>query len=371
MADFRAPAYSISVEGNELGEEITRFIQSVEYESVDGYADMARVVVSNPDLVYVDSKLFQPGNELSIFMGYGTQLVHIGRVRIVRPEPNFPADAMPTITLKGYTLDYLMMDNSPEEGAARRHANLPYHLMVADVADRNGFTADIDSTEGNKNAIQKPGMSDYDFVKGISNLTGFLFWVDGDENGEWTLHFKNPETTQLQDQIFTFEYNRGNDSSLISFDGESTLRDSRTKLKAVVRDPQSGKVFTEIIEDDADQPDVQFTGDPRDETADEQTSAAAVKLFFGDFSIDVVANKRFKSGKELRLWAAQWFRRNREQFVVGRAAVIGVESIAARQVHNLEGIGRSYSGRYQFTRVRHIMAADTGYKLDITARKLI
>ena len=66
--DLLAPKYIVDI-GGELGTDITQFIESVEYESADGMADMARLVIQNPKLDLQDLKVFQPGNEMSIWLG--------------------------------------------------------------------------------------------------------------------------------------------------------------------------------------------------------------------------------------------------------------------------------------------------------------
>ena len=70
-------------------------------------------------------------------------------------------------------------------------------------------------------------------------------------------------------------------------------------------------------------------------------------------------------------WANQWFRRNRENFVLASGRLIGVESLRALQVHAMTGVGAKYSGDYQFTRVAHVMDGDGGYTVEFNARKVI
>lgn len=414
---FNAPNFAILIEGAEIPLGIRQLVQSVEYESAEGMADCLRVIVRDPDFVnpkgmsligagglgassgigrLSETKILQPGNEISLSMGYGTQLRHIGRAVIRRTRPNFPRDSVPTIEVIAYTKDALMMDNAPEKskkkpGAGRRRgrhkggrrfANVKYSEAVADRAADYGFALDIDPTpEAPTNFIQKVGLSDYDFVNGLANLTGYLFWVDSTQFGDWTLHFKDPEkinSADIQDKKYTFRYNQGNLSTLLAFEPELAIQGSTTKLRAIVKDPQTGNVVeVEFNEDTAEAPETRVVlgGDTIsavDQALEgEHTTASAVKIYLDDFSFEARANRRIFTEHGLRAWARQWFRRQRENFVMARGATIGVETLMAHQTHALLGIGASLEGDYYFSRVKHIMDDQNGYNCDFSCRKVV
>jgi len=373
-----APNFDVSIGGSKLGMNLRQFVDSLEYESVDGIADEARLSLANPDFVLSDSKLWQPGNEMDVWFGYGPNVEHVGRVIIARPEITFPRDGMPGITLKGYTKDQLMMQNSPTKNEAWKRG-----VQVDTVADRVEQVAgreayafdklDIDRTPALFATPQKADMSDYEYVKGLSNLVGYLFWVDYTLDDKWTLHFRDPQVFSdiTQEKHYTFEYNRGDNSTLLDFSPELTLTGAVTRLQAQVRLRESGKAVVVEFDDNEDPPDAYFSGDATEFIDETYTTAGAVvKLFFGDYAVEVVSDKQFASEADLRLWAQQWFRRRRENFIVGRGAVIGVESLRARQTHKLKGLTKSLDGDYYFARVRHVYS-DGGYEIDFTARKVL
>lgn len=374
-----APAFSLEVAGTEVEYGVTQFIESVEYESADGIADVMRVRAVNPDFLISDAKVFQPGNEMAVWMGYGTELEFVGRVIIAKQVPNFPQDGMPTIQIVGYTKDSFMMDNEPpkpkKEGGkgGRIFTDALYSDAVNDRASDYDFTPEIDDTEEQPhNFIQKPGISDYAFVKGLANLTGYVFWVDGDEDGVWTLHFIHPDTVpDLQDKKYTFVYNQADDSTLLTFQPEFLIKGAITDLKVISKDIRTGTVLeSEITEESNAAPDVDAS-DPTGTVEDTLTTASDVKLFFNNYSFNVNTNRRFKTQAEVEAWAKQWFRRMRENFVLSRGRVIGVGSLRARQTHALDGVGKTFNGDYYFTKVKHICSKDQGYVVDFNARKVV
>ena len=389
-ASFNDPAFSVEVEGIDLialSEDFADLVQRVEYESTDGIADIARVTVVNPDFELSNKKVFQPGNEMSIFLGYGQNLVHIGRVVITKVRPTFPQDGMPTIQVIGYSKDTQMMDNAPErskkEKAQKRRKkkgspgrifkDMRFSDALKEKLETYDFEDDIDQTpDAPHNFLQKVGLSDYDFAIGISNITGFIFWVDANEDGRWTMHLKDPAKLLQQDEEFTFIYDNGQLSSLLSFSPQMLIQGSQTKIAVRVKDIKSGRIFEAEVEEENDgAPDIDASGDPLAELDGDHTTASDIKLFINDFSFSVTSNRRFQTEAEVIAWALQWFRKTRENFVLARGRTIGAESLRSRQVHKIEGIESGLEGDYYFTRVKHILDNSGGYLCDFSARKVV
>lgn len=369
--DLLAPRFIVDI-GGELDTGITQFVESVTYESADGMADMAKLVIQNPKLDLQDLKVFQPGNEMSIWLGYGTrEFEHIGRVVLRRTTWQFPRDGTPKINVSGYTLDAKMMDNSPEKSKRRRFVDMKFSDIVTLVGlDYKIANFDVDETEDEPTTrAQVAGVSDYQVIKGAANITGYFFWVDGDENGEWTLHFKSPANVlEGQETDFLFSYNNGDLSTLFSFNPELLIQGTTTKLKVQFYDPKKKKTVTEEVEADLESPDLQAAAEA-EANEDELENAVSIKIFFQDFSFETETKKKFKTAGEAKRWAAQWFRRQREAFILGNGEIPGVESLRARQIHTLDGIGNTLVGKWYFSRVKHILNTNSGYECKFDARK--
>jgi phage protein D len=377
--DKMAPAFEVAIEGSRLGSDLSDLVSHVEYESIDGMADEARITVANPDYKLSNSPLWQPGNQLDIWFGYGTSLNFVGRVIVAKPTPKFVRDGMPTIEIKGYTKDFIMMSNKPAAGSVGAVRNFQMDMItdaVERVAGRPVYkfdNLDID-TPGNTKyaAIQKADMSDYHYVQGLANTMGWLFWVDYTLDKKWTLHFKNPEGLRVQERVYTFEHNNGEKSTLLEFEPELSLSGAVTRLQVQSRDPETGQLYVEEFDDTENTPDAKYKGDPN-EVVDEslQTGGAVVKFIFGDSMVEVVTDKRFRTAAEMKVWADMWWRRKREGFIMGRGTTVGVDDVRARQTHILKVPTESISGDYYFARARHVFGADSGYLLDFTARKVV
>jgi phage protein D len=374
-----APTWDIEVDGTPIGEGIKDLVHHVEYESCDGLADVGRVKLSNPKSIVSNAKAFQPGKELSIYAGYGSgNLKHIGTVEILKNRPNYPQGTQPTFEVVGYTKDAKMMDDAPKKSKNKKkkssnriYPNSKVSDAVETVSRRYGFDIDIDITpDVPHNIPQKVGMTDYEFVKGLSNITGFVFWVDGDGKGNWTLHFRNPELLKDQEKTYTFTYDEGGAGGLLSFTPEQLIKGAYTKLTVVVKDIRTGKLKEVEVEED-NQETVETAGAPFEEVQGELTTASDIKIYFDSYSFREVSDKIFKTEKEIEDWAKQWFRRQRENFVLARGRAIGIETIMSREVHNINGTSPLYNGKYYFSKVKHLITKTTGYVLDIGARKIV
>jgi phage protein D len=374
-----APAFEVAIEGSRLGTSLTELVSQVEYESIDGMADEARITIANPDYKLSNSPLWLPGNQLDLWFGYGSSLGYVGRVIIAKPKPKFVNGAMPTIEIHGYTKDFIMMSNTPAAGTLGSKRNFQTDSItdtVEQVASRPVYkfdNLDIDKPEIVKYAsIQKSDMTDYNFVQALANTMGWLFWVDYTLDKKWTFHFKNPEGLRVQELKYTFEHFNGDKSTLLEFDPELALTGAVTRLQVQSRDPDSGKLYVEEFDDTSDTPDGRYKGDPA-EVIDEtlSTAGAVIKFIFGDSSVEVVSDKRFKSAADMKVWADQWWRRKRENFIFGRGSIIGIDDIRARQIHTLKVPMDSICGDYYFARARHVFNSTDGYLVDFTARKVV
>lgn len=403
MTDTRNPNFAIRVGNTELDAGLKQLVESLEYESTDGMADCFKMTAQNPNFAISDLRILQPGNEISVYMGYGGELGFIGRARIFKHRPDFPRGEMPTIQIVGYTRDHEMMHNSPPQAApqgrpggagrgaargrgrggtaartqsqsGRRFRNVKYSEAVEQRARDYNFDTDIDPTpEEPSDFIQKAGMTDYDFVTGLANLSGFIFWVDGDEDGRWTLHFRDPERLSDQEIRYRMEYDAGDLSTLFSFQPEFLVSEAIAQIRVRVQDPISGAVFeAEFNQDNIDDsPEVLFDDyNVQDEVIDRPPGdGASVQLYIGDFSFQEFTHRRFTTEADAIRWARQWYRRNREAFISARGLSIGIEPIRARQVHDVSGVGVTYDGAYYFSRVRHMCDTQDGYTIDFNCRK--
>jgi hypothetical protein len=107
----------------EIREDLSQYIESVEFESAVDMADMFEMSVLNPNFMFDNGddeamadatthKWLQPGNEVELWGGYGEPDTFIGRAILTKHMPQFPQDGVPKLVVKGYSKSYLMMKAS-------------------------------------------------------------------------------------------------------------------------------------------------------------------------------------------------------------------------------------------------------------------
>ena len=385
-AKYAAPRFSLEVEGKDLPVAVTQFVERVEYESCENAVDMMKVELLDPDKYISELKLFLPGNELRLMVGYGpSELSHIGNAIITNVRSTFPADGQPSIELTAYTRDHFMMtvrpdpdpppnvkSNSGKQKDAKFNYNgVPISAVIAGIASSHKLEADVDNPKLPVGSILQPiKMSDYDFVRGLANLTGFYFWVDADENGVWYLHFKDPDQVLTeQEREYKFVYRQGDRSTLLTFEPEMVFKNHYTKIQAQTKQPDGSILKVGLVE--GKKHDWSTKPVSVDETVEgEINTAQEIQLFIGEYSFRAIHAGQFKDVASLEKWVEQWFRRHKQDFVIGSGELIGLEDLRSRQIHTLEGLGTMYDGKWNFVRVRHVFDVSSGYTCEVAARKV-
>lgn len=403
--EFTAPAYEIWIEGKRLDPlSIGQFITNVEYESADGMADVGSFTVLNPDMQFNNRKIFAPGNHMDIYMGYrgDAALTYVGGVQIVEPDYDFPSNGMPTLRVKGYSKDHLMMDNAPAELKNKSGKNKTTNESPRDMNKERtlndvlvakalsyGMVPVIKLDTSNpivtkkRRFLQKPGVTDYQFIRGWANFTNHLFWVEYNPVAkQWSMNFVSgdrlgPGTGKLVtynqlDTAEVFRYEKDGTGNLQSFRPKMFIRNRKTDLK-VAYISNDGRVFGVEQEffDEASAVDIKYKGEKEDNASLEDIDGGRVKIEFNDASVEIVTGRRFRDLEELKQWAAEWFDKRNKELIWSEGTLVGVPQLAARQQHWISGFGRTFDGYYSFTRVRHSLAPDKGYMTSFSAKKVI
>lgn len=419
-----APVFDITINGYDLDANLGRLVQSVGYDSADGLVDELKLQIANPNFVISDKKLFRPGNLVKVWAGYGPERNFIGGGRIEKVRPNFPeGGGMPMVEIVGYTGDVLMTRNAPEpwkfekpfapvpdtkseKKAAKaekaKHVDdgrtwaegLMYSDAILSKARAYGFRADIDDTPANiigpLGVFQKADMTDFDFIMSIANELGWLFWVDADELTEtWILHFKDPNTTSdIQNVKYDFPYNSGDRTSCESFEAEELLADAPTSLRVQFKNTATNQLEEISVEvDPTVNYDGIYSGAPDEEPAPSFESfdafelrpaqkpvplqANEITIAFGDVAVKTISDRNFGSVAEATAWARAWYAEHLRDYTRGtwKTRGPGTETITARQVHSVSGLGSRYSGDYYVTNAAQSWSAN-GHEVRISGRKI-
>lgn len=310
------------------------------------------------------------------------------------------------------------VDTKDDQGTV--YVDMKASDVVQKVAAKYGFKTDIDPTTRNLRAatgdgiIQKKGMKDYDLCKILANLNQREFFVDYDPTQkQWVLHWKKYAENDKAELVF--QYGAGDKTTLLSFECEYGIRESISTIVVLAWDRDNERWISaaqvEDVEGDnphyvqgggrmerakADPSEKLTTSDPNalskkpgkgaTKTKLKKAEAAAstknlinkalssstqFRLAAAGTAIDIRGDKPFESLQDATDFAIRWFKARKDSFLIGKGRLIGVETLKARQVHRLLGLGPRLSGDWYFVAVNHVFDADGGYTCDFTARKVI
>jgi phage protein D len=369
------PKILVTVEDHELGQEVTDMVVDCEVELSRDVADQITLTILNPwknndpaggELLYTDSTLFQPGNEISVYLGYGTELSPVCRGVITRYLPKFPEGEVPKLTIKALDASCRMMDLTEGATEAAVYSDMAYVDVVRQVLTKyNIVEGDLEGgPAGEKQLVKKAGMSDYQFVKGLANLLGFEFKVRYDfDLGAWKAYWRTPVSEQ------TKQYTLRWPDPLFAFEPEYGLRDSVSGVKVLYWDKDT-KVWEEIkVEDTASGESPKYKGSTKD-MEQEIKEAAKFRISAGGIFVEIIANRKFKSAAEAVQYAERWFQARKDNFILARGKTIGIETMKVGDEHIVDGVGKLLGGLWEFTSVNHKFDG-SGFFTNFVAHKVL
>jgi phage protein D len=409
-----APFYILKVEGTKLRADITNFIQSVQFESAVDLLDIMKISVVNPGFVFdfggpdfTDHKVFQPGNEIDVWSGYGAEADanYLGRAIVNRHNSRYPENGIPMLDLTCYDAAKRMMEESGEitlspkgkpkavKGAkkdpyGKRYVQMRHSEMVEAVADKYGFMADVYPTPKIDTLFQKKDMKDYQFVKGLAAINSMEFWVDFDISiKKWTLHWLPSALTSRPVYVLDYGMER---SAILHCEAEYGLSDQITDLQ-VMYFSESRHEWQQVQETVTKAgPDLAFRGTSTTATTQSPTkqsttkakrqvervneelkNAEGLRLSAGGHAIDIIPNRRFKDANDAIAFAKRWLQARRDHFIILKGEMVGIETLRARQVHSIAGLGKRLSGDYYFTSFRHKQGGSQQYRCEFQAHKVM
>lgn len=399
-----APNFQIVVRGGQgaqadlWADEITQYIDEITYEDNADQFDMLTLTFLNQIdemgggkvLSLLDSKLVAEGTILEIKMGYGNSLRTVGAAQIIKRAPTFGSDGV-SFSLECYDMLHNAARKRPVNGISYKSSRDSQIASIIGV--RNGFDISVKDprsfegirkTKGIFDRVQKKGVSDYEFLKKLADINGYdLYSKFNPELKKFSLFFQPQGLTKKNKEVFTFVYNEGDvshRSSLIDFSPTLDAYDQSSDFEIFLVSGGGTKVNfinrltldeQKILKAEAER---RFTGgNPGPQGGKQKPEDNGIKVAFKAFgrSFKFPPHKRFKNEADARRSIEEFIKRQKECFITGSGTLIGNEALQSRQVHNLQGMGEQFSGKYYFTKVVHTMKKGEGYSCSFDARKLI
>lgn len=400
--DDLAPNFLINVSGKDaskaspLWDAIRPYVASLSYEEDEEMASMLEINLINKSKdelsaeidfrAILDSKVFQEGNYMDLWLGY-TELKYRGRVEIVKGLPNFPAQGPVSFVIKGYDGRHKMIKGNQfitkQSGKTKRrktyYQGLTDDKIVKKVAAKYGYSVSTDTpilkrtkVKGKFIArVQPSEMSDWDFLRKLAAINRFDLWVEFDQiKNQYVVHFK--EKKDAGSAIYKFEYHQGM-GSLLEAQPDFSIQDQPTDVEVLYFDRKRRTIERTVIRDSTPAEVVKLTsvGVGNLEAKKEVSRGASVRFTAFGQQLEAYTDRPFSSKNEAATFVQNWLKERENDFLILRAQVVGVEDLAARQIHQFVGMSKRLDGFYKLTQVKHNMTPGSIYRCDVLAHKIL
>ncbi|MBI2930625.1 MAG: phage late control D family protein [Planctomycetes bacterium] len=343
------PRRRLLIEGRDVAELITDDVLSVSVEDHVEDADACTFEFTNRRGEWLDHPLFERGNLVEVFLGYGTDLDKLFDGTITVVAPHFPEDGVPTVTITAYDKSYRMRKKGDVDEV---FPDMTYNDIVRTVAKKYAFKeSQIETSDETpkRGYVAQESEDDWHFLTNLADEIGFEVFV---ESGRLVFRSGKRKPSLISG---TFRYRE----NLRSFEPELSVEKPPTKVIVRGWDDLRKEAFEVVVPDDLTAAERQILGD--------QSGAQVVGDEFGESKHilhDVVAEDR----NHARDLALAYFLSKEYELVTATGACVGDPELRAKRLVNVAGVGERFSGTYYLTRVTHTLD-DSGYLCEFEAKR--
>lgn len=382
--DFLAPRYLLKVEGTKLEADVTRFVESVEFEEDEDAASKITIKINNHGFRFCDAKVFAEGNRLDLWMGYvGQPLVFMQRGTIVRPDPDFPRDGTPMMTVVAHDASRRLMD-VPDDDRGKTYRKMRDSEIAEAVFREVGASAFTYRTSEVVTRTRKRGDTRWEFLRDLALRNGFQFWLRYDPIERADVGYFGPPWRGARDDLPSFQTEKyvlsygtnEADALLLEFHPRMSLEGQDVKVKMTFTTLKSRRtreieINVSKLGQRSQAEKVKFTGAASTDRIRKPLATGPAVRFqaFGE-RMDVIPDRRFHSPKEARHFAVAWFRAMEDEFVLGRGTALGLPKLRRGQIHRFVLPSTRLTGDWRIVGTTHRMESGCVYETEIRARRL-
>jgi phage protein D len=357
--EYFAPAFRVEVNGARLQADVSRNIQHVEIVSKPDTIDTFSFTITNemPKMRWThsdDDEVFTEAKSVKIAMGYLDKLTDMIEGEITQIRPDFPADAIPSLTIEGHSLLHRLQGNN----MTRTFQNVTDKQIVEQLARDAGLDADAEDPNVQYEYVIQPNQTDLDFLRERARRVHFEILVKNRK-----LIFRKSQESQQKTYTLLWAQTQ---KSVAASGGTLPLKSCSLQMNTLkppttveVRsyDPKSKQAFVSRA-GSADQTSKMggtHTGADVSSTFQRQRTRVHVSTPFG-------------SQQEVEQEARASYNNEAMGLITGNVSTIGAPDLRSGYVIELRGIGRRFDGEYLVDEATHSMGSD-GYQTSLTLKR--
>ncbi|HUL12168.1 MAG TPA: hypothetical protein VLU73_08380 [Methylococcaceae bacterium] len=294
-------------------------------------------------MTWSDDKLFSPGNEVEIWLGYVDDLRKVMLAEITSLEPSFQADETPTLTVRGYDHRHRLLRGTK----TRSFTKMKDSAIASQIASGAGLRAQVVDSKVTQDYVLQNNQTDLEFLQDRATRIGYEVFVQ--EKALFFRPYKNdaqPQNTlTLGDDIIEFQPRMTTVPQVVEF----VVRGWDLKQKQAIVGKASPGQVNSLMDGRKSGPglaNIAF-GKSSQTNVDQgpSTKADADQMAVGQFN-------------EMAL-----------THISGEVTCYGNAALRVGMVVKIEGAGNTFSGRYYVSTVTHSVSPDAGYRTSFSVRR--
>ncbi|HEY4730790.1 MAG TPA: contractile injection system protein, VgrG/Pvc8 family, partial [Myxococcales bacterium] len=194
------PDFAVHLDGNKLGGEEAAAILGIRVFQTRSGSSAFELVVSDPNLKWQEKPTFTDCKEVKIELGVPGKLKKVFDGEVTAWRTELERSGPTVLVLRGMDRSHRLMRTKK----TKTYANASPLDCARQIASQYGLSAKTraGSPEPVKVFRFQANQTDWEFLRSLAELEGYMFWVEGSE-----LHFERPELSDSSDAEFSF----GND----------------------------------------------------------------------------------------------------------------------------------------------------------------
>jgi hypothetical protein len=339
--NFASPAFSIKVDGKDIGKEGAAVASLTLETTVTREADVVVFTIANAydmeksEFRWLDAPLAL-GKELEVSLGYRDSLRPVFYGYITAINISYTRGGNPEIQVTGMDPSFKLM----RAKTVRSYANKSIGDIVKEVARVHGLSPNVsDATRMLPVFISRP-QNDYQLLHDLAEMINFEFFVVGSN-----LYFR--KKVRDKTPLTTLYFGR----HLRHLSIEQNLSEQVAGVKVIGWDPQNQKTIV-------------ASGEKVERIGDNSRTGVDLMKKWGK-TYEEILHVNVSSQQEAQELANAAVNERALRLVTGETVSIGIPEIRAGRCIRLEGLGKKLNQTYYIVRATHAID-ETGYVTSFT-----
>lgn len=346
--DRLVPQCRLRIDGADLPDEAQADLVEVAVHQDVAAPSMFTLRLLNWDMqrlefTWSDDDLFAEGGEVEVLMGYVGHLETVLIGEITGLEPDFEAEGLPMLTVRGYDRRHRLMRGRK----TRSFIQSKDSDIAGQIAQEAGLTARTEDSQVVHDYVLQHNQTDLEFLEGRARRIGFEIAVED------------------RDLSFRARQNTGGEALTLERHGD--LLELYPRLTTL---GQAGEVAVRGWSPRDKQAVVgkAAAGDEGTVMGGAITGPAAVTQVFGA-AVDATVDLPVLSQAEADQIAGGRLKEMALSYITGDGVAMGRTDLKAGTVVRIERVGRRFSGLYYTSSVCHMYSPRRGYRTAFTFRR--